>query len=73
MPSIMAQWELAAIIKQRQFAQENGLSMSPSMEESYRMLPALQAGLDQALDMILLLDQHPELAAHIPPGGVPQE
>jgi hypothetical protein len=69
----MQQWELAAIFKQRQFAQENGLPMIPSMEDSYRMLPALQAGLDQALAVIQLLDDHPEMAVHIPPGGVPQE
>lgn len=71
--SMMAQYELHALFEQRAIARENGLSIWPSMEASFYALPALQAGLDQALDMLVLLDEYPELAFHIGPGGLPPQ
>lgn len=67
--TMMAQYELAALFHQR----EMGLPMWPTMEESFLALPALRAGLDQALSVKALLEAYPELASHIPPGGVPQQ
>ena len=71
--SLMAQYELAALLNQRSRAMSQGMSLYPSMEESFLAMPGLQAGLDQALGVIELLEEYPEMAPHIPPGGVPQQ
>lgn len=64
MASVMAQFEMAALLS---------LPPNPTMEESFQSFPRLQAGLDQAMDMLALVYEYPELAAHINPGGLPNE
>jgi hypothetical protein len=60
-----------AFMKHREYAMENGLPLYPTMKESFEALPGLQAGLDQALAMIEVLSEYPQLAPHINPGGLP--
>lgn len=63
--SMMAQLELGAMM-------QLGFN-APPMEVSIKQIPGLVAGLAQAYDMISLLEEQPELAAYMSPGGVPQE
>ena len=43
-----------------------GMPLYPSMELVFQRLPQLEADLDQALAVIALLEERPELAPHVP-------
>jgi len=73
MASVMAQFELAAILQNRANRAQQGLSGYPSMEESFRAIPVLEQGLLQALVVMDMVIQEPHLAPYLAPGGMPHE
>jgi hypothetical protein len=46
------------------------MPLYPTMELVFQRLPQLEADLDQALAVIEVLEEHPELAPYIPAGGL---
>jgi hypothetical protein len=50
-----------------------GLSNYPSMEESFLAIPALEEGLMQALVVMDMVIQQPQLAPYLNWGGLPYE
>jgi len=67
----MARYEMEAILAERRLAMETpGMPLYPSMELVFQRLPQLEADLDQALAVIGLLEEHPELASYVPLGGL---
>jgi hypothetical protein len=63
----MARYEMEAILAERRLAMETpGMPLYPSMELVFQRLPQLEADLDQALAVIALLEERPELAPHVP-------
>jgi hypothetical protein len=73
MANAMAQFELAAILRNRAVRAQQVLSGYPSMEESFRAIPALEEGLMQALVVMDMVIQQPELAPYLNRGGLPYE
>jgi hypothetical protein len=66
-----ARCEMQALMAERQLAMETpGMPIYPSMELVFRCLPQLEADLAQALAMIDVLEEQPELAPYVPPGGL---
>lgn len=71
MPSRMARYEMKALMAERELALETpGMPLWPPMELVFQRLPQLEADLAQALAVIEVLDEHPELAPYIPPAGL---
>jgi hypothetical protein len=71
MATRMARFEFEALMAERAMAMKTpGMPLYPSMELVFQRLPRLVADLDQALAVIELLEQHPELVPYIPPGGL---
>jgi hypothetical protein len=71
MATRIAHLEMKALMAEREMAMETpGMPLYPSMELVFERLPALQADLAQALALIELLEERPELAPLIPPGGL---
>jgi hypothetical protein len=67
----MARYQMDALMAERELALGTpGMPLYPSMELVFQRLPQLLADLDQALAVIELLEEHPELAPYIPPGGL---
>jgi hypothetical protein len=67
----MAHYEMQALMAERQLAMETpGMPLYPSMELVFQRLPQLAGDLDQALAVIELLDEHPELAPYMRPGAL---
>ena len=64
-------YEMQALMAERAMAMETpGMPLYPTMELVFQRLPQLEADLDQALAVIEVLEEHPELAPYVPPGGL---
>ncbi|BBX43938.1 hypothetical protein [Mycobacterium simiae] len=70
MTKTVARFQIEALIVERRLAmQDPEMPLWPPMELVFQRLPQLEADLAQALAAIELLQEHPELAQFVPPGG----
>ncbi|OBA64705.1 hypothetical protein A5647_24855 [Mycobacterium sp. 1100029.7] len=71
MASRTARYEVQALLAERRMAMQNrDMPRWPPMQLVFSRLPQLEADLAQALAAIEVLEEHPELAPYIPPGGL---